>query len=176
MNKLAPKFYLPTKSLTGRMDHSKPTIQMLPMPMNTPWQQELDKIRNLSQQSTLNGKVFTVSRQQQIKPGDLVVWGPTGAPGLWFVTDVHHPYKGIGADADYRSIERSLANLSPEAQAVYEMKYKRKRKPNSVRSGNVRLEWFAGWAGYTNDGLPVAVKIEDVRRPNEMEVVALAAS
>jgi len=164
---------------------NKPTLQTLPTPpsvQKSPWQHELDKIHDLSQQITLNGKIYTAprkiymtTRQRPIKPGDLVIWGPAWLPGLWLVTDVHHAYKNINADVDYRSIERSLANLSPEAQAVYETKYKRKRKPNSVRSGNVRLEWFAGWAGYTGDGLPVAVKIENVRLPNEMEVIALAS-
>jgi hypothetical protein len=171
-------FYLPKKSLTGRMEHSKPTIQILPTPASVEksmWEHELDKIRDLSKQSALSGKTFMVARQAPLRPGDLVVWEPTGAPGLWLITDIHHPYKGVGADVDFRSIEKSLADLSPEAQKVFEKKYKLPRKRNSIRRGHVRLEWFAGWAGYAGNGLPVSVKIKTVRRPNEMEALAIAA-
>ena len=84
MTNAAPKFYLPT----GRMSHSKPAIQMLPMPTDTPYQRQLDRIRRLRYQSSLTGKTFMVSRQEPLRRGDLVIWAPTGKTGLWRITDI----------------------------------------------------------------------------------------
>jgi len=165
-------FKLP--SPTGRMSHNKPEIQFLPG-SPSPWKEAQDEIVGVFAKAKA-GKSYIMSEQGQLAPGDLVVWGPSGKVGLWVITDIHHPYKGVGADVDFRSIEKSLADLSPEAQDVFEKKYKLPRKRHSVRQGYVRLEWFAGWNGYSGDGLPVSVKIKSVRRPNEMEALGIAAS
>jgi hypothetical protein len=176
MANAAPKFYLPP---TGRMGHNTPAIQMLPSPSASRWQRASEKLRKLSEQSKLSGKTFTVSRQQQqerIKAGDLVVWDPTGKPGLWLVTDIN-PDDGF----DYAAIERSIAAnqnpcgeiaLSEGAKTVLRQKYVRHHE---VSRGSLRLEWEGGWGGWANDRKPVIVKIHTVQLANEMEALGIAA-
>jgi len=189
----APKFYTP-KSPTGRMSHSKPAIQMLPSPGAVKWQKLLEDSRKLQKQSNLTGKIFEVARQvQMITRGDLVVWEPTGKPGLWLVANVNY-FRGPGkfgdnyfrgpgkfGDVDYSSPEKRMADklgnpcgevaLSDSGKTVLREKYVRR----SIAPGKIRLEWFAGWAGYSNDRCPVVVNINEIRLPNEMEAIALAA-
>ena len=177
MTNAAPTFYLPKDSLTGRMDHNKPAIQMLPMPTNTPWQRELDKVRKLRQKSQLTGKTFMVSRQRGLKRGDLVVWAPTGKPGLWRIIYIH--YNLDPGVVDYRTIEQSVAAANQNPCGEIELSTGEncglKARYMDIPRGKVQLEWEGGWGGYCNDRLPVTVKIEEIRLSNEMEAIALAA-
>lgn len=166
-------FKLPTSSLTGRMSHNKPAIQMLPMPTDTSYQRELDKIRR-------HGKAYVVARQQTLRVGDLVEWAPAGERGLWRVTDLS------------RQSDAADMNLSQIEQAVYDKKYgtnvnyginpceeidlRNSFGWRDVPRGKVRLEWFSGWRGYEGKAHPVCVKIKDVRILTEMETLGLAAS
>ena len=176
-------FYLPPKSLTGRMGHSKPAIQILPSISGNPlpaWSKELDKIRKLSQQSKLMGKVFEVTQQEKLKRGDLVVWSgkgrSKGTPGLWRVTDINYPYEP--GEVNYRTIETSVAtNQNPcgEIELSTGEKCKLRVRRVSVPQDKVRLEWEGGWGGYCNDQHPVIVKIAEVYLANEMEALGIAA-
>jgi hypothetical protein len=180
-------FKMPTVSLTGRMSHSKPAIQILPTPSSvqkTIWESELDRIHALSQQSALSGKAYVVARQQSLRVGDLVEWAPTGKQGLWTVTDVS-PY----SDPADMNVEEAAASVYTSKYAVnqtnpcaelpldpYERRGLLGRRCHDMPRGKVRLEWFSGWRGYEGNARPVIVKKSEVRKLNEMETLGLAAS
>lgn len=173
----------------GRMeDTRKIPIQILPTPpsaFQSDYAQELAKIRNLQKQSKLSGKVFEVSRQENLNRGDLVVWAPAGTPGLWRVTDVSR-WRDPG-EVDYKSMEEAIAGASDRmagemadevddniiATLLAEQGTRVTRV--DVPKGKVRLEWEGGWEGWAGDRLPVVVKIKDVRLANEMEALGIAA-
>lgn len=160
------------------MSIKTPTLHILDTPphvQKSMWEHEVDY-------ASLERKVFNVSRQPKLNRGDLVEWSPTGKRGLWRITDVS-AWRDA-ADMDSASFEEAfgattsaMANEMSEEiddQILEEMGVKVIRR--EVGRGKVRLEWFSGWGGYANDRAPVQVKIEEIRRLTEMEVVALAAS
>ena len=178
MTNAAPTFYMP-KSPTGRMSHSKPAIQMLPSPGAAKWRKLLDENRKLQEQSSLAGKVFEVSRQQILHPGELVVWEPIeGKPGLWKVSHINYD-----RNPDFEAIEKQFArwgtsskNPCAEIPLSDIQKCNLKARKWSIKPGYVRLKYVGGWAGYQGNGLPVVVKIEAIRPlDNEMVAIAVAA-
>lgn len=150
------------------------------MPENE-YTRRLAEIRKARRSAMFSGKVFEVMQQPKLRRRDLVVWNPTGSPGLWRVTDIstwRDP-----ADMDYASMEvamnatsDSMANemaneVDDDILAQLGVKVVRRTIPR----GKVRLEWEGGWSGYCDDRLPVVVKIEEVCLANEMEALAIAA-
>ena len=182
MTNAAPTFYMP-KSPTGRMSHSKPAIQMLPSPGASKWRKLLDENRKLQEQSNLTGKVFEVSRQQILRPGELVVWEPIeGKPGLWKVTHINDD-RNPDFEASYKRCARlGTSSKNPCAEITLSptqkcnLKARKQSIKQSIQPGQVRLKYVGGWAGYQGNGGAVRVKIEAVRPlDNEMEAIAVAA-
>lgn len=121
-----------------------PNARQLPIQVDMPESDYTRRLREIRKARFLSkGEPFLVSSQCSFKVGDLVVWEPTGALGLWSVTACDNPYDLGQYPAPF---------------------------------GKIRLRWRTGWKGYESKGHPVCVLIGDIRFPNEMELLALAAS
>lgn len=108
---------------------------------------------------------------KRLTRGDLVIWAPSGKPGLWEVQAVRH--QEVLVDADYSQLE--LRILAQSGISLPPVPSSRTSSAADLPIGRARIKWIGGWHGYAGHDTYVVVKIEDLRLANEMEALALAA-
>ena len=137
-----------------------PEIQNIPPPPSA-YTQALQEIRRKQTEAVLTGKTFVVERQRTLQVDDLVVWDPTGQPGLWRITHLNYWDKRDGEGMDAMIGEATSGHWLDR---------------HDIPRGKVRLEWEGGWGGYCGRRMPVVVKLSEIRLANEMEALGIAAS
>lgn len=169
-------------SLTGRMDHSGPDLQNMPLPSS--WQGASTRLKMLANRALGTGLPVLDVQQVTIRTGDLVAWKALTKEGLWRV--VEGPRMSVLTEIDYSAIEIRLAEEMYKFEREHPgFEMKTQNPCNEVALGRSRLrsydevvlEWVGGPCGpVSNLTGPVNAPLKDVRSVTEMEAIAIAAS